>query len=375
MDVYDVAVPMESEPNSAKYAQFIKMIKSNEPCVYLEHAIREDPWLVQCNDEYDSEASSALNIACATQNEEIVQILLKYKANPNLLSQQHHSPLYFALLQGAPEICTLLLDYDANPLVVEKGGSSCLEEAKKLLLSSIQNKSCACANLIIQAPLIKQKLQKWYAADHDDDDHESALQFLSFFPQLSLISKSIWLNHFVFDEKWHLVLLLLHHNKSVDINFRKYFDSDTSLEIACMHQNIQLVECLLDNGADPNLFDHHNEGIILRAFDSQNLPICRLLLKRNAPHLSLHNDALQMAFASPNEEERTWALDYLVMSKEVELHQHREHLGNVDNIQHIIGANRDEIVHNLHREYLILKEWMDDNNSDGIDVEQKGLSY
>ena len=51
---------------------------------------------------------------------EMVKILLKYKANVNIQNKEGGTPLYYASMNGYSDIVFLLLKYGANPMIVTK---------------------------------------------------------------------------------------------------------------------------------------------------------------------------------------------------------------------------------------------------------------
>ncbi|CAD5115311.1 DgyrCDS4299 [Dimorphilus gyrociliatus] len=77
----------------------------------------------------DKENRTALHLACANGNVDIVDLLLEWKAKPDLLDKFDRSPLMKAVQCKKSECVKLLLESHANPNLVDKNGGSCLHYA------------------------------------------------------------------------------------------------------------------------------------------------------------------------------------------------------------------------------------------------------
>lgn len=96
-------------------------------------------------------------------NTEIVNLLLEYGANPNIVDETGWTPIH-AASHFHPEAIPLLLDYGANPNVYTKNGDTVLHlfssshsvsdtKIFKLLLENIDNKLCYSKNNDGNTPL------------------------------------------------------------------------------------------------------------------------------------------------------------------------------------------------------------------------------
>ncbi|KAL4475039.1 hypothetical protein ABPG74_001735 [Tetrahymena malaccensis] len=78
--------------------------------------------------------ATALHYAVNINNPVIVEILLKYKADPN--RHEHHdvgekTPLHYAVEKNSYEVCNKLLEYGANPNLKDKRGMTPLHYSAK----------------------------------------------------------------------------------------------------------------------------------------------------------------------------------------------------------------------------------------------------
>ena len=91
------------------------------------------------DDEADANAcningATALHYAVHINNPSIVEILLKYKADPNRHEAHdvgEKTPLHYAVEKNAFEVCSKLLDYGANPNLKDKRGLTPLHYSAK----------------------------------------------------------------------------------------------------------------------------------------------------------------------------------------------------------------------------------------------------
>jgi ankyrin repeat protein len=63
------------------------------------------------------------------QSLEIIEILLKHGANPNLTLGEDETPFEFAVTLGSTEVVKLMLRYNANPNQVLRNGKRPLQQA------------------------------------------------------------------------------------------------------------------------------------------------------------------------------------------------------------------------------------------------------
>lgn len=81
----------------------------------------------------DSEGNTALGLALHQRNYAIVELLLKYKADPNLPVKFNTSttPLEFAVRMDRLDMIEILLQHGANPNNTNRNGQSPIDIAKQ----------------------------------------------------------------------------------------------------------------------------------------------------------------------------------------------------------------------------------------------------
>lgn len=87
--------------------------------------------LIKKNDSNsrDKEGRTALHLASANGNVEIVDVLLQWKAKVDLLDKYDRSPLMKAVQCKNAECAKLLLEMNADPNIIDKNEGSCLHYA------------------------------------------------------------------------------------------------------------------------------------------------------------------------------------------------------------------------------------------------------
>ena len=82
-------------------------------------------------DRQTASGDTALIIACSHGNIELVKMLLKAGANPNIQNLKGHTSLMIAIEKSNVEIVSLLLTYDSDTLLTNADGYSALDIANK----------------------------------------------------------------------------------------------------------------------------------------------------------------------------------------------------------------------------------------------------
>ncbi len=83
------------------------------------------------------------------------------------------------------------------------------------------------------------------------------------------------------ENDYDLVSELIYGFDTIEINCRDY-EGKTALMYAVEKQNIQIVNLLIENGADVNLCDECGTSALLIACDLGNIEICDILIKKGA---------------------------------------------------------------------------------------------
>ena len=89
--------------------------------------IRANPDLVNCT--FHGGITNAMCRATYMGNKNIILVLLKHGANPNITSSDDRSPLHWAAFRGFVDIMEILIDAGADPSLLDKDGLTCFELA------------------------------------------------------------------------------------------------------------------------------------------------------------------------------------------------------------------------------------------------------
>ncbi len=232
-----------------------------------------------------------LEHAVETNNAARIKLLLQHDADPNIMVEDDHGikvPLLtVALIKNKLEIADILLHYGANINQLDDAGETALltlcqtEEAEAML------------------PAIRWLIAHGIHLDHKNDDDINALS-ASYrhknFPTFKFLCKSgAYLDCYENDrankpllhrmctknQKYMHHALCLLANKA-NANIREGQFSTTPLMVACLNNNIMMVQILLYYGADPLLED--NEGETAAQFTT-NSDILTLLKSKSLPPL------------------------------------------------------------------------------------------
>lgn len=232
---------------------------------------------------------TCLSQACESGQFEIVELLLQFQANPNISGNERLTPLEFACRSGNVAIVELLLDYGADPrlgLPLSFGLIQGSFEITQLLLSrganvndrnsegqtplelAVSSKNIPCIRILL----------------------ESGAEFTSKSIIEAILTRSPQICRLILDRR-------------PELNF--YSNRGSSLSLTISIGSFQMVQMLLEFGADPNLASpEENETPLILAVKLSNGDIVDLLLQFGA-HINVFDRA----------ENR--ALDYAVMLKNV----------------------------------------------------------
>ena len=189
-----------------------------------------------------------LMVACSNKHAEVVKLLLAHKATVEALDEDHDTALRYANDQNSTEIMRLLLESaHANPNVYGKNDWSCLLV------------SCCDGQLDNVVLLLEHGADPY----HQVKGGKTCLMMASQYGHIDIV---------------HLLL----SSKRVDI--KKLINVQTEAgwtALALSYKHPQIVELLLEHGADPNL--HTNDGWtpLLLACQEEGVPATvELLLKQ-----------------------------------------------------------------------------------------------
>ena len=200
-------------------------------------------------DRQTKEGRTALFEACVRKDIPIARLLLESGANPNLMTNVLMvTPFSIACFKGSVELAKLLLQFNADP------NFKCTKEGYTLLMN-------AC--MYGYHNIVKLLLQSGAYVDSQTSDGMTAIG------QASLNNNS------------RIISILLNANVDVNVGVSGH---GSPLLILCSHSNNEMVERLLEAGADPDVVcaEYFNFTPLHFACAQNNEVIVRLLLKAKA---------------------------------------------------------------------------------------------
>jgi len=220
----------------------------------------------------------AFSLICnGSQNDKLLEIMLRYGMNPNIQNNALYTLLILACKKGQENAALTLLDYNCDPncqnkyketallLACKKG---LLNVVKKLLELKVDVNLC---NYKKESPLImacwkKQKaIVELLLQQNVDINHCNSLKESSLFVAC-------------YQDSIEIAKLLLEHN--ADIN-SKNINDETPLMAACNNNNEELVKLLMEHNADPNVKNTNGETPMTIAEKFKNEKMKKFLMKTN----------------------------------------------------------------------------------------------
>lgn len=206
--------------------------------------------------------SFAFSLICnGTQNDKLLEIMLRYGMNPNIQNNALYTLLILACKKGQESSALTLLDYNCDPNYQNKYKETALLLACKKGLETV----------------VKRLLDLKVDVNVCNYKKESPLIMACWKKQVSIVK------------------LLLKQN--VDINHCNSLE-ESSLFIACYQNSIEIAKILLEHGADINLKNVNEETPLMAACNNNNEELVELLMKYNAdPTIKNSNGETPMTIA------------------------------------------------------------------------------
>lgn len=218
------------------------------------------------------EGVTALLLAAKLGDINLVNLLLKYKANVNQQDIEGNTPLMIAIINNQIETVKILLDNGANPNINNKNGQNCLY---------ITNNE-DIINLIIESDKSLNDKQIQFI---------KAMRFNNKEQVLNLIEDGVDINtQNSFGETVLMWAVTNHHidiieillkQENINLNLQNAV-GNTALIIASRLNNLDIVKLLLNAKADPNILSSCNLYALSYAIGHGNNEIAELLLRANA---------------------------------------------------------------------------------------------
>lgn len=211
-------------------------------------------------DLQDKKGNTLLIHACANENYDLVNLLIKKEAKINHQNKQGFTPIFSACKSGNIEIVKLLLNSGADTHHVSNNGENCLHQNKNI-----------SANIIDL--LVKRKVP----VDAKNESGLTPLHIACINDNVAAISSFL--------------------KNGADIN-KTEINGCTPLVIACANGNICSVETLLKSGADVTREDFKGADAIISAIGNEHRDIISLLVKYGADiHTARSNGLSPLQFA------------------------------------------------------------------------------
>ena len=203
----------------------------------------------------------------------IIDVLLNAGADPNVTDNEGHTPLLYAVMYRWPDIVTLLLGHKADPNIHPEDYSP--------LRLAVQEGDCCIVLYLLDAGANPDVL---------DSDKHTPLMVACCNGHTSVVSKLLQYNanpNIQVENGWTALMLatdyehleivrtLIDAGANMDAVMQNGW---TALMIACDHsKNVDIVQCLLKAGADPN-FQSHKNGLAPCHFACRKSPDPGILL-------------------------------------------------------------------------------------------------
>lgn len=195
---------------------------------------------------------------------DIAQILLDNGANPDIRNNEGRTPAYIAVMLDQKRIVKLLLDSNADFTIPEKNGVTPMDKARQMKLTHL-------IHVMESDPKI-QLQNAWHKATNDNTI-KSYEKFLFHYPSKVPFSKDAktQINRLQIENFMQAAMIgdlitikELLNKQNIDINT---IDSVgyTALHKACKEGQLQVVNLLLQKGANANAFVYNNQKEITKS--------------------------------------------------------------------------------------------------------------
>lgn len=258
---------------------------------------------------YNKNNENALNIACENGYSEIVRMLIDKNADLNnrgennldfyidnnyhyddIPNQERYTPLMSAILNNHNDIIEMLINAGADLDAINEYNDD------TAIFLAIDSKNLPCIlhllkhNVNVNIHNSSMKTPLIYAFEHKFYDAvEAIINAGADLDMYDRIGYTIFI-HAIEENNESIIRLLI--EKNVNINIVSKYSNDSPLLIACKEENLQLVQRLIDLGANIELQNDRMINPLLNVVQSGNLNQLSLLIKKNANINVKNNDGM-----------------------------------------------------------------------------------
>lgn len=268
-------------------------------------------------DANDRIGETALTRAAAANRTEVIQLLLKAKANVNQRTQGGYTALEVAAFQGNLDSVRLLLDHGTDLRAINEAFISAAEGAHVEVMSALLEKG---ANLNEVGPrALYLSVRSTKAGVNEQDLNTTVAFLLSHGVDVNTRNKQagtlddgetpLMVAVYSWENEPSVVRTLLNGGADVNIKDNR---GQTPFWMAAAHGSADLVQMLLDRGADIGSRDNEGETPLMVAAENGHTSVVRTLLERGA-HLNDKDAKGRTALQLAKESER--AETVLLLSK------------------------------------------------------------
>ena len=268
------------------------------------------------NAQDDETGYPQLILASGNGMYQMVEILLKKGADPNIRNENGETALIFASLNGHYQVIEILLKNGADPNIQKEDGRTALIEASEnghyqvvkillkngadpnipnneALLFAIQEGHYQVVEILLNNgadPNVQNEDGTTALIEASENGHYQVVEILlknGADPNIRNENGRTALIKASSNGHQQVVELLL--EKQADPNVRNSKNGKTALIKASSNGHYQVVETLLKNGADPNIQKEDGTTALIKASENGHYQVVEILLKNGADH-NIHDN-------------------------------------------------------------------------------------